>query len=130
MTNEKYLLWHPDHRSYSLIRPSKKLIGMRFRFDECLEGKFRINLVWEITDCTPAERAVFRARLPYPVTLELDLTRCADGTKVRHLLQIGGTSWPTSVLDPAIERFAFTSERQEILKRHVQQEFKNLERLI
>lgn len=130
MTDVKYREWHRNHRSYALLRSKDDLVGMRFHFDEVLEGKFRINLSWEIVEIEAPRRVVFRALILYPVRLELALDPTSEGTWVRHVLRIGGGSPLYRLIDPLILRLIFTAERRALLDRHAREEFKNLERLI
>lgn len=62
MTDTKYRHWHPDHRSYGVVRPADGLLGMRVHFDEILENRFRINMRWEIVESEPPRTR----RLPGP----------------------------------------------------------------
>jgi hypothetical protein len=130
MTNEKYRLWHRDHRAYAVLRPSESLLGMRVWFDEFLEGEFRISLSWEIVEVEPLKRVVFKALIPYPVCLELSLAQRSEQTLITHTLTIGKPSWYGRLLDRVINRFIFTERKRMILQRHAQEEMKNLEHLV
>ena len=105
----------------------EEIIGSRIYFEENIEGRFRINVNWEIVECRDGEMIKIRALVPFPVFLTICLSPLESGTFVTHHLAIGHCSRVLRMLENPIIRLILSIERQKMLARHVKEEFLNLE---
>ena len=128
MDEKRYILWHKDHKKYSILLMREEIVGNRIHFEENIEGRFRVNLKWEIVECRDGEMIKIRALVPFPVYLTICLSSLESGTLVTHRLAIGHRSRILGMLENPIVRLILSIERQKILARHVKEEFLNLER--
>jgi hypothetical protein len=127
MNDQKYRSWHPDHRRYVVLKPSADLVGKQIFFEEVLGSEFRIALTWEIVKVDEPRCVIFRALIPYPVSLELHLSENTNGTAVTHWVLIGYKRWFSPALDLLISATVFSRRRCKLLERYVYEEFSNLE---
>ncbi len=125
LTQEKYLLWHPEHKEFKLLKSTPDTIGSVFYFNEVING-FKIDYKWKVVAIEKNKKILMKAR-KYSVRVLFEITFKEEGndTKVRHYLKIGNslTSW-------IVKKYFFTETVIKNLDRHVKEEFKNLEWLI
>lgn len=125
LTQEKYLLWHPEHKEFKLLKSTSDTIGSVFYFNEVIDG-FKVDYNWKVIAVEKNKKILMKAR-KYSVRILFEITFKEDGndTKVKHYLKIGNTftSW-------IVKKYFFTDEVIKNLDRHVKEEFANLEWLI
>lgn len=126
LTQKKYILWHPEHQEFKVIKTTAEITGSIFYFKEIING-FKIQYNWEVVQVMKNHKILMRAKYFYPISLELVLRAENNNTIVKHILKIGKK---TGFISKIISRYFFTEKVEKDLQRHAIEEFTNLEWLI
>lgn len=129
LTQEKYELWHPEHKEFKVIKSTTDTIGSVFYFNEIING-YKIDFKWEVIEIEKDKRILMKAKYFIPITLELTLKEENKNTVVKHHLKIGYNGKRAGISERIIRKYYFTDKVIKDLDRHAKEEFSNLEWLI
>ena len=88
LTPEKYRQWDPIAHGGKIERPDVLKVGDKIRFEEIIDG-YKVNFRWVIKILDRPNLLLMKAKIPYPVFLQISFFPLNSSSKVIHEIRIG-----------------------------------------